>query len=744
MTTIYVSSISSPGEQIYNGTIPESDGKGEGPLGSLDQARAMALRLREQNRVTGTINIVVRGGRYELVRPLEFGPEDRDLLISAYEGEEPIFDGSLRITGWEVSEINGTPCWVADVSRQLEFMTPRSLFANNERRPRSRYPKEGWLTMEEVPDLSHLDNFALFDGSSRFRVREGDFSTEWKNRQSIEAVVNHLWIEERMPVQTYDAETRMMRSTHSSIFTLRNKEWMDKEPNARYYWENVFEALSEPGQWYCDTEGGKLYYLPKEGETPENTEIRLPHLKQLLRIHGNDETGDLVRGIHFEGITFQNTDWTPAEGWAKWWDPRRPEHEWKTKDSFQHFDLSEWNRSSPWKPGTKFAAVPQGAHDLPGAISYEFARDCSFTNCKVQRIGFYAIDVRHASSFLRFSGNQISDIGGGGIKLDGSNAKGNPAHRTHRIYFGDNKLIHCGQVYSSAIGVFILHSGYNRIEYNEITEQKYTAISVGWQWDYDENCAGQNLIQYNRISKIGLGIMSDLGCIYTLGYIPGTVIRGNVCSDARSNHYGGNGIYLDEGSSGIRVEGNLVYNTGTLVHEHWGRQNVIMNNVFAFGEQKGIQIAREQFHGSIDFPPRGTLFMKNVLVMPSRPFFQDHMRYLDLDLFQSDLNLFWDPENDADSATYWDYAPWPDLGADPKKYTLAEIQKEKGLELNSLFADPGFTDPRNGDFTVGPDSPVHKLGIRLADASKAGVRPVDQRTDEAVPTFRNVPDAIFQ
>jgi len=34
---------------------------------------------------------------------------------------------------------------------------------------------------------------------------------------------------------------------------------------ALYYLENVFEALSEPGEWYVDTTQARIYYMPKEG-----------------------------------------------------------------------------------------------------------------------------------------------------------------------------------------------------------------------------------------------------------------------------------------------------------------------------------------------------------------------------------------------------------------------------------------------------------------------------------------------
>lgn len=728
------------GQRTWNGLTPDITAAGkDGPLPSIPQALEQARRLREQNLVCGHITIHVRGGRYALLQPIGIDPERDDVTITAYKDEIPLIDGAIAVKDIVVREVNGRTMWVADLAHYADVLTnPRSLTVNDATRPRSRYPKSGWLVMEDVPDVA--EPFELFDGSRRFVASEGDFDPAWRNPRQMDVIVNHLWVEERMPVASFDPATRMVTSTHHSIFTLRNMSWMGNTPCARYYLENVFEAMSEPGEWYFDTSESRLYYLPKEGETPESCTLRIPHLTQLLRVHGNDQRE--VRNVHLSGIHFVNTDYLPGDGWGRWWDPQTDPATWREKQSFRHFNdtIHEWSRHTPWPRDVRLATMPQIVHDLPGSISFQQARDCSLSNCSLRALGFYGVDVRFGCSHLRFQGNQLEQLGAGGFKVDGADDRGPHAERTHHITIADNHVLRCGRVHACAAGIAVLHSGRNRIEHNEIAWQPYTGISVGWQWNYDENIARENLILSNHIHDIGLGIMSDLGGIYTLGCQPGTIIKGNLIHDVTSSHYGGNGIYLDEGSSHIRVEGNAVLRVnGDAISEHWGRQNVYLHNLLALGARHLVQFSREEGHGIIAQPPRGALFMRNVLITRNAPAFLDSQTYLEAGLLESDLNLFWDIDKGTDLIV-WHCKPW-DIIPDAKEAALSlDDLRQRGLELHSQIADPGFAELDRLDWSVAADSPLHALGIHLLDPQSVGPRPPENRTLEVHTSFR--PSAI--
>ena len=124
--------------------------------------------------------------------------------------------------------------------------------------------------------------------------------------------------------------------------------------------------------------------------------------------------------------------------------------------------------------------------------------------------------------------------------------------------FSDNHIFDLGKIYPSAVGIWMGQSINSKISHNHIHDLNYTAISVGWTWGYAPQQCHHHIIEHNHLHDIGRGMLSDLGAIYALGVQPGTVIRNNLIHDVSCLAYGVGGIYLDEGSSDILLEHNVV------------------------------------------------------------------------------------------------------------------------------------------------------------------------------------------
>ncbi len=702
--------VSPQGKDSWSGRLPEPNAEAnDGPLATLGRARDRLRELKQQAELAGPVTVWVHGGRYELRRPVEFGPEDSwPVTYAAAPGETPVFDGGVRVKEWATASLNGRTVWAADVRDHLVKYGPfHSFFVNNQRCPRPRLPKADFYWMADVPDITLQAE--LFEGSNRFICKPGEVQA-WANLTEIEAVVYHYWIAERLPLASFDPQRNEVRCAKTSRFALKDDfcpRW------AKYYLENVKEALTEPGEWYLDRGEAKLYYLPRPGETPENVEAVIPVTKQFLRLIGSPAQREFVDFLAFRGLAFQHADWeeeTVSPGWA---DPYRPRRDWAKRDSAERFFRRHGERDD-------IAAAPQANFTLPGTVFFYGARHCRVEDCRIERVGYYAIQAGDGCRGLRLTGNTLYDLGGGGIMLDGADASsgGGDPRRAGDCLFADNHIHGGGRVFPASVGVLILHAFGNRVMHNEIHDFYYSGVSVGWVWGYAESVARDNHIEFNHIYDLGKGVLSDMGGIYLLGVHPGARVANNLIHDIYKSNYGGWAIYTDEGSSHVIIEDNVCYSVSSQpFHQHYGRENVIRNNIFACGAEGQLRVSRDgQVRGGNG--RYAIILERNIIIGDGQPALiwpAETGSTADTPVIFSQGNLFWDlsgkpvvcERRQGNTAT--------------PAYSLAELQK-RGLDVGSIEADPRCRDPRAGDFTLAPDSPALALGFRPIDLSRVGPR----------------------
>jgi hypothetical protein len=304
---------------------------------------------------------------------------------------------------------------------------------------------------------------------------------------------------------------------------------------------------------------------------------------------------------------------------------------------------------------------------------------------------------------VRLVVNDLTWIGAGGIKVDG--AVDRESLRTGETIITDNRILHLGRLFHSGVGVLLMNSFGNTVAHNEVADLYYTGVSVGWVWGYAPSVSRDNRIEFNHIHHVGQGLLSDMGAVYTLGLSPGTMVRSNVIHDV-AGHDKAWGLYTDEGSTGIVLEDNFVYRTthGGF-HQHYGRDNVVRNNILALG--RDAQVVRSR-----DEPHRSFTFERNIV----------YYRGGEL------LSSVWSGGPDRISLDHNMY--WNLTGAPQFPSGTFEAWQVRGFDRHSIVADPSFVDPDHDDFRLKPDSPAPKLGFRPLDLSSVGPRASDARRPE--------------
>jgi parallel beta-helix repeat protein len=510
----------------------------------------------------------------------------------------------------------------------------RQLFVAGRRAQRARTPNHGFYRIDGAS--SENKPFLL-------RFRGGEIKREWAG-SGAEAVALLLWAELRMPIVAIDG------ATHTATLA-GNPPPYNREENARFWIENSPDALDEPGEWYLDRQAGVLYYWPVPGDNLTRDEAVAPALTTLVRIHG-------ARDIVLRGLDFRHADWDmPAAGYAG----------------------------------------AQAAVEAPSAIDAIGAENVAIEHCLFSQMGGYAVRFGRGSRRNRITANHIFDMGAGGIRIGETDPGVAEADRNFGNIVSDNDLHHLGLVYPSAVGIWVGQSGQNTIAHNHVHNLFYTAVSVGWTWGYGASQSQENVVEFNHLHHVGRGMMSDLGAIYTLGVQPGTAIRNNLIHDVDSFKYGGWGVYLDEGSSGIKVENNVVYRTKDGgFHQHYGRDNIVRNNVFAFGHEWQLMRTRAESHVAFTFE-------KNII-------YWDTGRLLGSDWsgtgFRIDRNLYWDARGEAITFANRTLEEW----------------RAQGHDANSVIADPRFVDPGAYDFELRRGSPALRLGFAPINLRRVGPR----------------------
>ena len=686
--------------------VPEGAEGGNGtkrqPFTTLSQARDAIRAARQAGHGDEAWTVRLAAGDYFLSGPFVLEPRDSggDGAPVVYQGEgaETRVMGALRVDGWRATDDG---LWEAPIPLLPDGTRAyfESLFVNGRRAVRARHPNAGFFIPQSVKQTLRTNEqtrteFAVAELTARgedLAPLAGQPAAAWRYAQ---VVVHHNWDTTRRMILGFDAASGTLRTQGG-----RWKPWNPWRTNSLYYVENVRAAFDAPGEWFYDGLAGTILYRPRNGERLpgrwRGAEVFAPRpgLQTLVAIQGDPAATQRVQHVHFRDIAFHYTD-----------SPRR-------SDQVEKAMIAPDVLGAADRPGPTQFEPMQAAARTEAAVMADGAHAVTFEACDVAHTGEYGIWFRAGCVSNRVIRCALTDLGAGGIRIGDPGGKGaSIASNAVVSVFGlystafnevDNCIItHGGRFHASATAVWIGHASDNRVTHNEIGDHYYTGVSVGWVWGYKGSVAQRNLIAYNRIHTIGQGALGDMGGVYTLGTSFGTRVCNNVIFDVDSYTYGGWGLYPDEGSEGIVFENNLVYNTkDSSFHQHYGRDNIVRNNILAYSRQYQVAITRTE-------PHRSAVIEGNIIywAQPGRALGTPRYRGTEKARVEWRRNLWWCVDGPVDF----------------NGKTLAQWQAE-GRDTDGQVADPLFVDAAERNFRLRPASPALAAGFVPFDSSEAGV-----------------------
>lgn len=580
--------------------------------------------------------------------------------------------GGIAIDGWTD---RGNGVWGAKLPLDADGrpIFTETLFVNGRRAQRARWPDKGYFHVTSVSQA------VCTASATGFRHFIGLNPSEAKAIAAVPAdelkwaqfVVHVKWDVARHPIAAANGVTL-------AVDGAKLKGWNSWGNGDLYSFENLRSAFDAPGEWFYDAKAGEVLYRPLPGETIRSAKAPRDGLETLVAVKG-------AADVTFENVTFAESAPVAKRGPTS---------------------LPSWQAAA----GVAVAAA-----------TVDYSTNVVFRNCRFNRLGSYALWFREGVRGGGAYSCEMTDLGAGGVRIGVMDFPGRPKANqglppavnppnvprvctepwmTSRVAVDDCLISDGGRFHAAGVGVLLAHASDCTVTHNEICDLYYTGVSVGWIWGYAGSVAQRNEISFNHIHDIGKAELADMGGVYTLGTSFGTCVSNNVVHGIHTYSYGGWGLYPDEGSQGIVFENNLVYDTDDAsFHQHYGKDNVLRNNILLDSKAGQIAVSRAEPHRSLTAE-------RNVVIWTKGDAF----------------NKYGGTKSEKSKIDWRSNLWWRTDGKETFNGTTFAEWRKRVKDEGSVFADPGFVDWQARDFALKPGAAALRVGFRPFDPSLAGRR----------------------
>ena len=565
--------VSTDGSDAGPGTIDQ-------PFASLERARDAIRSMNEKLQSGRPVTVWIHGGTYRLHQSFRLGNEDSGseqapIVYRAFGNDEVHLVGGMTlpvVAARTLDEVDTRlkarlpyssrgnvyvyhlrELGITDFGEMRQFghgqpvfPAPIELFVDTKPMTLARYPNEGSMLIGDVIDPGSIPRVGDYSNRGGVFKYADERHSRWVDADDAWLQGTFMWgyADDMIPVAAIDTVAHTVKLGAPHMYGIGTGT-----AYRQYYALNLIEELDTPGEWYLDRTEGVLYFYPPGPIHTLDIEISML-TDPMIRLEGvshvtiRDLTIEYGRGM---GIYIEGGSHNTIAG------------------------------CTIRNLGTIGILMGQGAEQTVAGITHEDYEGRPASGI----IGSLQTHRYHNTTWDRNAGhdhvirsNDVYDTGAGGILIGGGDRltlePGNTVAENNRTFRNQrrNKFLWSG-IIVDGVG--------NKVSHNEIFDSDYQGIMVN---------GNDHVFEYNHIHDIGMD-SDDTSPWYT-GRDPsgrGNIVRYNYFHDIGRPDRMGMGVYLDDGTCGTFVYGNVfdrVASYGT-VYSNAGSDNVVENNIFLNG-----------------------------------------------------------------------------------------------------------------------------------------------------------------
>ncbi len=296
-----------------------NDGSADAPFKTIEKARDKVREVIAAGAYPKTgMTVYLRGGEYRLDKSLELGAgdsgtEEAPVVYASYPGETARITGGVKLPYSEFKNISDDMASklidksaagkvleldlgklgieeLGQLSRRgyliaAEGVPQAELYVDGSRMQLARWPNKDWVGTTEIVRSGARSKNGVLEGAV-YKI-DYDRPTKWKNNINeiyTAGVLGPNYFYGYFPIEKIDPGQITLKE--GSVTSYYSKHFI------RY--ENIFEELDEPGEYYIDRNTKMLYMYPQDG-LGANSDIMLSQISE-----------NLIAGSNVSNVTFKN------------------------------------------------------------------------------------------------------------------------------------------------------------------------------------------------------------------------------------------------------------------------------------------------------------------------------------------------------------------------------------------------------------------------------------------------------